>query len=125
MELQIGHSLRLLTILVSFMMLAALSFKTQLPPKQDDRSEESCISDDEEARHGKRRSKCFRLASKVVYFPNWKNIRYVIWALAVPTALFGYFVPYVHITKYVKDILPSENGVTLITCISSTSFLGR
>jgi len=27
----------------------------------------------------------------------WKNKRYVIWAIAIPMALFGYFVPYVHI----------------------------
>ncbi|KAE8751492.1 hypothetical protein FOCC_FOCC001739, partial [Frankliniella occidentalis] len=26
----------------------------------------------------------------------WRRRKYVIWALAIPTALFGYFVPYVH-----------------------------
>ena len=30
---------------------------------------------------------------------NWRNSKYVIWALAVPSALFGYFVPYVHIVR--------------------------
>ena len=108
-------------------MVASLSFKPQLPAKQEE--EESYVSSDndhnDEARHRRKRSKCYRLASKVVYFPNWKNVKYVIWTLAVPTALFGYFVPYVHLTKYVRDILPQENGVILITCMSSTSFLGR
>lgn len=26
----------------------------------------------------------------------WRQRKYVIWALAIPVALFGYFVPYVH-----------------------------
>jgi MCP family monocarboxylic acid transporter-like MFS transporter 10 len=39
-----------------------------------------------------------------VYFDNWKNKKYVIWALAVPSALFGYFVPYFHLVAYVKSI---------------------
>merc|ERR1719312_1247048 len=125
----IAHSLRLLTVLVGFLMVSSLSFKPQLPPKQSDSLEPHENSIDSSSGSGgernKKRSKCYRLASKVVYFPNWRNIKYVIWTLAVPTALFGYFVPYVHLTKYVEDILPSENGVTLITCISSTSFLGR
>lgn len=29
----------------------------------------------------------------------WKRRKYVIWALAIPTALFGYFVPYVHMVS--------------------------
>ena len=120
--------MRLLTVLVAFLMVASLSFKPQLPPKQQDSScqqnENSIDSNGSDSRN-KKRSKCYRLASKVVYFPNWRNIKYVIWTLAVPTALFGYFVPYVHLTKYVEDILPQENGVILITCMASTSFLGR
>jgi hypothetical protein len=33
----------------------------------------------------------------------WKNKRYVIWAIAIPMALFGYFVPYVHIVTNPKN----------------------
>ena len=89
-KVDIAVSLRLLTIFVAFLMVAALSFKTQLP------------KEDTTAVENQERSKLYRLASKVVYFPNWRNVKYVIWTLAVPTALFGYFVPYVHITKYIK-----------------------
>ena len=39
---------------------------------------------------------CFR---QIVNVSNWRNSKYVIWALAVPSALFGYFVPYVHIVR--------------------------
>ncbi len=36
---------------------------------------------------------------KVVNTDNWRNKKYVLWAVLVPTALFGYFVPYVHIVR--------------------------
>ncbi|KAJ9587794.1 hypothetical protein L9F63_018777, partial [Diploptera punctata] len=40
----------------------------------------------------------------------WKKKRYVIWALAVPSALFGYFVPYVHMLKFVEDTIDDGDG---------------
>ncbi|XP_066999779.2 monocarboxylate transporter 10 isoform X3 [Anabrus simplex] len=32
----------------------------------------------------------------------WKKKKYLIWALAVPSALFGYFVPYVHMISFIS-----------------------
>ena len=60
-------------------MVAALSFKP-LMPKIQTTEQKSCIS-------------------QVINVDNWKNKKYVIWALAIPSALFGYFVPYVHIVS--------------------------
>ena len=37
------------------------------------------------------------IIDQVVYLDNWRNKRFVIWTLAIPLALFGYFVPYVHL----------------------------
>lgn len=34
----------------------------------------------------------------------WKNAKYVIWATMIPLALFGYFVPYVHLVRMVFEI---------------------
>ena len=36
----------------------------------------------------------------MVYLDNWRNKRFVIWTLAIPLALFGYFVPYVHLVRF-------------------------
>ena len=36
---------------------------------------------------------------QIVHVDNWRNKKYVIWALSVPSALFGYFVPFVHIVR--------------------------
>ncbi len=39
------------------------------------------------------------ICSQLINVDNWKNKKYVVWALAIPSALFGYFVPYVHIVS--------------------------
>ena len=64
--------------------------------------------------------------SKLVNVENWKNTKYVIWTIAAPIAFFGYFVPYVHIVAYVRDILPdSSGGESLMTCIAVTAGVGK
>ena len=63
--------------------------------------------------------------SSIVNIENWKNRKYVIWTIAAPIALLGYFVPYVHIVAYVEDILPGESGEALLTCIAITAGIGK
>ncbi|XP_055853942.1 monocarboxylate transporter 10 isoform X2 [Episyrphus balteatus] len=55
----------------------------------------------------------------------WKRKRYVIWALCVPMALFGYFVPYVHMVKFVQTAFPGKGENLPVMCIGVTSGLGR
>lgn len=55
----------------------------------------------------------------------WKRKRYVIWALCVPMALFGYFVPYVHMVKFVQTGFPGRGENLPVMCIGVTSGLGR
>ena len=44
------------------------------------------------------------VAEKLVYLDNWRNKRFVVWTLAVPLALFGYFVPYCHLVSCSSNI---------------------
>ena len=37
--------------------------------------------------------------NKYVNFSIWKNKKYIIWAIAVPLSMLGYFVPYVHLVS--------------------------
>jgi len=69
---------------------------------------------------------------RLIYVENWRNKRFVIWALATPCALFGYFVPFVHLVQFAKNIpLDADddtNGAKaafLMACIGITSGLGR
>ncbi|XP_026318946.1 monocarboxylate transporter 10 isoform X2 [Hyposmocoma kahamanoa] len=57
----------------------------------------------------------------------WKKRRYTLWALIMPVALFGYFVPYVHIKKYIED-LNFENDINMnlpLQGLAVTSAIGR
>jgi MCP family monocarboxylic acid transporter-like MFS transporter 10 len=61
-------------------MMAALTFKPLMPPIVDSGPKKDCIN-------------------QIINVDNWKNKKYVIWALAIPVSLFGYFVPFVHIVS--------------------------
>lgn len=57
----------------------------------------------------------------------WKKRRYTMWALIMPVALFGYFVPYVHIKKYIQD-LNFGNDINMnlpLQGLAVTSAIGR
>lgn len=49
----------------------------------------------------------------------WRRRKYVIWALAIPTALFGYFVPYVHMVS----IAVSRSGGAHDAAASEATFV--
>ncbi|CAD7093342.1 unnamed protein product, partial [Hermetia illucens] len=55
----------------------------------------------------------------------WKRKRYVIWALSVPIALFGYFVPYVHMVKFIQTSFEDSNENLPVACIGISSGIGR
>lgn len=61
----------------------------------------------------------------LVHVENFRRKRYIIWALSMPIALLGYFVPYVHMPTYVQQTYPNYNKDWPIMCIGITSGLGR
>ena len=93
-------------------MLASLTFKPKFDISEDSQNKEMDEKDRE-------------YCSRVVNIENWKNRKYVIWTIAAPIALLGYFVPYVHIVAYVEDILPGESGEALLTSIAITAGIGK
>jgi MFS transporter, MCT family, solute carrier family 16 (monocarboxylic acid transporters), member 10 len=101
-------TLRVLALLSSFVMVCAIIFKPISQPKQKIRTDKSSCGS----------IKSFVLAD------NWKIRKYVIWALAIPLALFGYFVPYVHMATFVKHKFGVQSNLPVM-CIGITSGLGR
>ncbi|MEE6476039.1 hypothetical protein FKM82_010949, partial [Ascaphus truei] len=83
---QIGlyNTLRVLCILMVVLVLAGFTYKPLVPRR----------SDLQFRKNGK-----FSLppAKKVFNFSIFKTWGYCIWAFGIPAALFGYFVPYVHL----------------------------
>ncbi len=104
-----ANTLRYLAAQTSFLMLAAVMFKPLIPEQPANNDSDDNVN----------------CCSKIFKFENLRNKKYMIWSLAIPSALFGYFVPYVHIVAYVKDILPAYDGNRLVFCIGVTSGLGR
>lgn len=70
-------------------------------------------------------SSCNMHLRRLVNVENWKRKRYVIWALSIPIALIGYFVPYVHMAKFVAETYEGSDKNLPIICIGLTSGLGR
>ncbi len=80
---QLSHTLQVLAAMIATLMICSLSFKELMlkPPPPPEGEQKSFIA-------------------KIVHVDNWRNKKFVIWALCVPSALFGYFVPYVHIVSW-------------------------
>ena len=72
-----------MTFLCSVLILCAISFIPVLKQKP--------------VQHDPTQSKLRQIIENLIYFPNWRNKKYVVWTLAIPLALFGYFVPYCHL----------------------------
>jgi MCP family monocarboxylic acid transporter-like MFS transporter 10 len=106
----IQSTLEYLSILMSVLMICALTFKgnlllTRTTTTTGSKSDEKSVS----------------------IFNNalWRNKLYLMWAIAIPVALFGYFVPFVHLVKHANDINSEYRGEILVTCIGAFSCLGR
>ncbi|XP_068633957.1 monocarboxylate transporter 10 [Battus philenor] len=65
------------------------------------------------------------LLKTIVSVQIWKNKKYRLWALSMPVALFGYFVPYVHIKKFIEKNFSNVNDNLPLQCIAITSGIGR
>lgn len=80
------NTLRVLCILIFILFLAGFTYKPLV----------SNAKDKEGGKKGKFR---FRPEKKICNFSVFKVLSYRIWALGIPAALFGYFVPYVHLVS--------------------------
>lgn len=77
------NTMRVLCILLFVLMLAGFTYKPLLPSQASG------------ARVGRR---CPPI-NQVFNFNIWKSVGYRIWAFGIPAALYGYFVPYVHLVS--------------------------
>lgn len=104
--------LQTLTVMSFFVMVFAFIYKPLQPPPPT-----------KEKKLG--RSQFYNVARSIINFDNWKKKKYIIWAISIPIALFGYFVPYVHIGKFIVEKFPGRNKDFPLICIGITSGIGR
>ncbi|XP_023236617.1 monocarboxylate transporter 10-like [Centruroides sculpturatus] len=114
---QFAGTMQILSVMMAVLMVCALTFQP-LVSHNPTKHSTSKVTDVE-------KSCCSQIWHSIIHVTIWKNKKYLCWALSIPTALFGYFVPYLHLVQHVKDILPDANGSILVMCIGLTSGLGR
>ena len=83
---QLPNTLRFLACMIATLTVCALSFRPLMPKPAASAARKGCVE-------------------QIVHVDNWRNKKYVIWALSVPSALFGYFVPFVHIVRTEKNLI--------------------
>ncbi|KAM9355889.1 monocarboxylate transporter 10 [Pholidichthys leucotaenia] len=107
-NLGLYNTMRVLCILMFVLILAGFTYKPLLPvPPSDSQTSRSRFS-------------------KIFNMNIWKSKGYRIWAFGIPAALYGYFVPYVHLMNHVEERFgPETNKEVLLMCIGITSGVGR
>ncbi|XP_016379157.1 monocarboxylate transporter 10 [Sinocyclocheilus rhinocerous] len=105
-----AYTLRVLSVFMFMLMLAGFTYKPLLPkPVSSSKSGSRCPS-----------------LRRVFNVHIWRSLGYRIWAFGIPAALYGYFVPYVHLMKHVEERFGADaNKEVLLTCIGITSGVGR
>ncbi|XP_070705220.1 monocarboxylate transporter 10 [Pempheris klunzingeri] len=104
------NTMRVLCILMFVLMLAGFTYRPLLPLKSTNTLTGS---------------RCPPI-SQIFNINIWKSLGYRIWAFGIPAALYGYFVPYVHLMKHVEEHFgPDANKEVLLMCIGITSGVGR
>lgn len=111
-RLGLEGTLRSLAVLTAIIMACAILFKP-IP-----------LTTPQEGESQHKKSIRYRL-KEFVNVSIWKKRRYVVWASSIPLALFGYFVPYVHIGKFVATTFKDADSKLPVMCIGITSGIGR
>lgn len=101
-----------MSAILSFIILCAFVYKPLHPPPPPQRTKPG-------------RSQVNTFMRTIINVDIWKKKRYIIWALSIPLALFGYFVPYVHMVKFVQIAFPNENQNLPVMFIGISSGIGR
>lgn len=106
------RTFQVVALMASFIILCGILYKPLQPPAPAAVKKAS-------------RSKAHNMVRSLINFENWKKKRYVIWAVSIPIALFGYFVPYVHMSKFVKVNFEGSDHNMPVIMIGISSCLGR
>jgi MFS family permease len=90
-----SHTLQVLSSLQFVMMLMTLTWKPVIGTHHDELDHILSTESLKVAVTG-----CCQWTGKFLNVSIWKNRSYVIWVLSVALALFGYFVPFVHLVSF-------------------------
>ena len=103
----IQSTLEYLSLLMSVLMVCALTFRENLPFNESEKEKRST-------------------PSKSIFNSGlYRNKLYLFWSITILFSLFGYFVPFFHLVKHANDVKSEFKGELLVTMIGAFSCLGR
>ncbi|KAI0224011.1 Monocarboxylate transporter 10 [Lamellibrachia satsuma] len=68
---------------------------------------------------------CSKWLGRYVNTNIWRNRSYTIWVTAMVIAFTGYFVPFAHLVKHTRDVMPDAKPEVLIMVIGAASGISR
>ncbi|KAM9127127.1 monocarboxylate transporter 8 isoform 1-T1 [Pangshura tecta] len=117
----LAHTFQVLSAFMFIQILLSLTFRPILPPSCDSHNDRQ---DKLASRNMKQQ--CGSQMRKYFNMRVFRRQTYRIWAFGIATAVLGYFVPYVHLIKYVEEeFKENEKEWILLVCLGATSGLGR
>ncbi|XP_072191657.1 monocarboxylate transporter 8 [Excalfactoria chinensis] len=117
----LAHTFQVLSALMLIQIFLSLTYRPLLPPSCDSQH-------DGQDKLGSRsvRQQCWAQMRKYFNLRVFRRKTYRIWAFGIATAVLGYFVPYMHLVKYVeKEFGETKKDWILPVCLGGMSGLGR
>ncbi|XP_069842567.1 monocarboxylate transporter 8 [Dendropsophus ebraccatus] len=118
-KIGLAHTFQVLSVFMFIQIFLSLTFKPLLPTQVDVK----------EKAHLAGRSKtqqCLAHTRKYFSMQVFKKKTYRIWACGIATTVLGYFVPYIHLIKFVEQKFEHNSQEwILLVCIGATSGVGR
>ncbi|XP_067404364.1 monocarboxylate transporter 8 [Emydura macquarii macquarii] len=117
----LAHTFQVLSAFMFIQILLSLTFRPILPPSCDSHHDRQ-----DKLAFRSMKQQCGSQMRKYFNMRVFRRKTYRIWAFGIATAVLGYFVPYVHLVKYVEEeFKENEKEWILLVCLGATSGLGR
>ncbi|XP_072285746.1 monocarboxylate transporter 8 isoform X2 [Pyxicephalus adspersus] len=115
----LAHTFQVLSVFMFIQIFLSLTFKPLLPPPIDYKKEKEKVAGRSKAQQ------CLTQIQKYFSMQVFHKKTYRIWACGIATTVLGYFVPYVHLIKFVEKRFVDKQNWILLVCIGATSGVGR
>ncbi|CAI5793893.1 monocarboxylate transporter 8 [Podarcis lilfordi] len=117
----LAHTFQVLSAFMLVQIFLSLTFRPMFPSTSDPHDVEHVKLDSRSWRQ-----QCASQMRKYFSLRVFRKKTYRIWAFGIATAVLGYFVPYMHLVKYVEEeFKETERAWILLLCIGATSGVGR
>ncbi|XP_075691836.1 monocarboxylate transporter 8 [Rhinoderma darwinii] len=114
----LAHTFQVLSVFMFVQIFLSLTFKPLLPTPVDVKEKENLAG-------RSKTQQCLVHTRKYFNMQVFRKKTYRIWACGIATTVLGYFVPYIHLIKFVEQRFKDKSEWILLVCIGATSSIGR